>query len=217
MNTLQPRIASSALTFPPGYAFRIPNGQPLLRSVSVSAVLRFNTCVAKPDTILASYRRLIARKFDGSKLRTSPDTVVSPAGVFRGEADNERFQIVCDAGPSGGALANLGHLVSDQTVGNILRRYGIQPAPSAARTTPGRISSPPNMAVLAATDFFTVEVLTWRGLATYYVLFFIHLDSRRVSLAGLTKHSHRRVDDTDSSQRHRRQLRIPRWDVLPSS
>jgi putative transposase len=35
----------------------------------------------------------------------------------------------------------------------------------------------------------TVEVLTWRGRATYYVLFFIHLESRRVSLAGLTKHS----------------------------
>jgi len=41
------------------------------------------------------------------------------------------------------------------------------------------------MAVLAGTDFFTVEVLTWRGLSTYYVLFFIiHLESRRVSLAG---------------------------------
>ena len=32
----------------------------------------------------------------------------------------------------------------------------------------------------------TVEVLTWRGLVTYYVLFFIHLDSRRVSIAGIT-------------------------------
>jgi putative transposase len=29
-------------------------------------------CVAKPDTILAWYRRLIARKFDGSKLRAAP-------------------------------------------------------------------------------------------------------------------------------------------------
>src|SRR6185295_12130694 len=29
-------------------------------------------CVAKPETILAWYRRLIARKFDGSKFRTSP-------------------------------------------------------------------------------------------------------------------------------------------------
>jgi putative transposase len=40
----------------------------------------------------------------------------------------------------------------------------------------------------SGTDFFTVEVLTWRGLATYYVLFFIHLETRRVSLAGLTRH-----------------------------
>ena len=29
-------------------------------------------CVAKPDTILAWYRRLIARKFDGSKSRSYP-------------------------------------------------------------------------------------------------------------------------------------------------
>ena len=44
------------------------------------------------------------------------------------------------------------------------------------------------MAVLAGIDFFTVEVLTWRGLVTYYALFFIHLESRRVSLAGITRH-----------------------------
>jgi hypothetical protein len=41
---------------------------------------------------------------------------------------------------------------------------------------------------LAGIDFFTVVVLTWRGLVTYYVLFFIHLESRRVSLAGITWH-----------------------------
>ena len=39
-----------------------------------------------------------------------------------------------------------------------------------------------------ATDFFTVEVLTLRGLITYYVLFFIHLESRRICLAGVTRH-----------------------------
>src|SRR5213080_3637042 len=38
------------------------------------------------------------------------------------------------------------------------------------------------------TDFFTVEVLTLRGLITYYVLFFIHLESRRICLAGVTRH-----------------------------
>src|SRR5512133_3613848 len=35
------------------------------------AALQQVACVAKPDTILARYRRLIARKFDGSKHRTS--------------------------------------------------------------------------------------------------------------------------------------------------
>jgi hypothetical protein len=43
------------------------------------------------------------------------------------------------------------------------------------------------MDVLAGTDFFTVEVLTWRGLITYYILFFIEI-SRRVSLGGITRY-----------------------------
>ena len=37
-------------------------------------------------------------------------------------------------------------------------------------------------------DFFTAEVLTWRGLATYYVLFVIQLETRKVTLAGITRH-----------------------------
>jgi Phage integrase, N-terminal SAM-like domain len=35
---------------------------------------------------------------------------------------------------------------------------------------------------------FTVEVLTLRGLVTYYALFFIRLESRKVDIAGLTVH-----------------------------
>src|SRR3954454_8979674 len=45
-----------------------------------------------------------------------------------------------------------------------------------------------HMAVLAGLDFFKVEVLTWRGLATYCVLFFLHLETRRVTVAGVTRH-----------------------------
>jgi hypothetical protein len=44
------------------------------------------------------------------------------------------------------------------------------------------------MDVLAGTDFFTVEVLLWRGLVTYHILFFIELESRRVSIGGITRH-----------------------------
>ncbi len=45
-----------------------------------------------------------------------------------------------------------------------------------------------HMDVLSGTDFFTVEVLPLRGLVTYYVLFFIHLESRRIEVAGITPH-----------------------------
>jgi putative transposase len=40
--------------------------------------------------------------------------------------------------------------------------------------------------VLAATDFFTVEVATWHGLVTYYVLVVMELSTRRVHMAGIT-------------------------------
>jgi hypothetical protein len=42
------------------------------------------------------------------------------------------------------------------------------------------------MVLLVGTDFFTSEVLTLRGLSTYYVLFFMHIESRRVYVAGIT-------------------------------
>ncbi len=42
--------------------------------------------------------------------------------------------------------------------------------------------------VLAATDFFSVEVATWHGLVTYYVLVVMELNTRRVEIAGITPH-----------------------------
>jgi len=87
-----------------------------------------------------------------------------------------------------GVLTNLGYHVSDQTVGNILRRRGIPPMPVRKHTTTWAEFMRTHLAFLAATDFFTVEVLTLRGLVTYYVLFFIHLESRRVGIAGITAH-----------------------------
>src|SRR5579863_556773 len=87
-----------------------------------------------------------------------------------------------------GALANLGFTVSDQTVGNVLRRHGIAPAPQRGRTMSWRDFLAAHMSVVAGADFFTVEVLKWRGLVTYYVLFFIHLETRKITIAGITRH-----------------------------
>ena len=42
--------------------------------------------------------------------------------------------------------------------------------------------------VLAASDFFTVEVATWHGLVTYYVFVVMELATRRVQVAGITPH-----------------------------
>ncbi len=143
---------------------------------------------AKPDTILGWYRKLVARKFDGSKRRRYPG---------RPRVDGEVEQLVIRMARENpgwgydrivGALANLGYELSDQTVGNILRRNGIPPAPQRKQTTTWKDFIRAHMDVLAGTDFFTVEVLTLRGLVTYYVLFFIHLESRRIEVAGITPH-----------------------------
>ena len=87
-----------------------------------------------------------------------------------------------------GALAHLGYEVSDQTVGNVLWRHRIAPAPKRSQTTAWKDFISSHMAIMSGMDFFTAEVLTWRGLATYYVLFVIQLETRKVTLAGITRH-----------------------------
>ena len=144
--------------------------------------------VARPDTILAWYRKLIARKFDGSKARRS---IGRPR--IRGEVEQLIVRMAKENRDWGydrlaGALANLGYKVCDQTVGNVLERHGLPPAPERKRTTSWSAFIRTHLALLAGTDFFTAEVLTLRGLVTYYVLFFIHLESRRMDIAGITVH-----------------------------
>jgi transposase InsO family protein len=82
----------------------------------------------------------------------------------------------------------LGYTISDQTVGNILKRHGIAPAPDRKKTTTWKEFIRTHMDMLVATDFFTAEVWTTAGLVTYYVLFFLHLASRKVYVAGVTPH-----------------------------
>jgi putative transposase len=71
---------------------------------------------------------------------------------------------------------------------NVLQRHGLPPAPERKYTTTWSAFIRTHLALLAGTDFFTAEVLALRGLMTYYVLFFIHLESRRVDIAGITIH-----------------------------
>src|SRR5947209_3030132 len=142
--------------------------------------------IVKPDTILGWHRRLVAQKWDGSQQRQSPGRPTIDqeleALIVRIARENRSWgydRIV-------GALANLGLTVSHQTVGNVLKRHGIPPAPERKTTATWKECIRTHMDVLVATDFFTAEVWTLGGLVTYDVLFFIHLGSRRVQVAGVT-------------------------------
>ena len=144
--------------------------------------------IVKPDTILAWHRRLVAKKFDGSHQRKAPGRPMidqeREALVVRMAKENRSWgydRIV-------GALANLGYTISDQTVGNILKRHGIPPASERKTTTTWKEFIRTHLDVLVATDFFTAEVWTLSGLVTYYVLFFLHLGSHRVHIAGMMPH-----------------------------
>src|SRR5881398_4137550 len=80
--------------------------------------------------------------------------------------------------------------VSTGISGNLRPEYahGIAPAPERKTTTTWKEFIRTHMEVLVATDCFTAEVWTTAGLVTYYVLFFIHLASRKVPVAGVTPH-----------------------------
>ena len=146
--------------------------------------------LVKPDTILAWHRRLVVQKFDGSKPRKA---------LGRPRIDQELEDLVVRMAQENrrwgydritGALAHLGYHISDQTVGNILKRRGLPSAPERKTTTTWNEFIRAHMDVLVATDFFTTEVWTLGGLVTYYVVFFIHLGSRQVHVAGVTLHPH---------------------------
>src|SRR5499426_1776162 len=147
--------------------------------------------IVKPDTILGWHRKLVAQKFDGSIQRKAPGRPkIAPeleALIVRMAQDNRSWgydRIV-------GALANLGYTVSAQTVGNILKRHGLPPAPERKRTTTWKEFIRTHMDVLVATDFFTAEVWTLGGLVTCSVLLFSPRRRRRVHAAMLTPYVNR--------------------------
>jgi transposase InsO family protein len=144
--------------------------------------------IVQPDTILGWNRKLAAEKFDGSKQRKSPGRPPVDQEledwVVRMATENRSWGYDRIAG----ALAERGYDISDQTVGNILKRRGIPTAPERKKTTTWKEFIRRHLDMLWATDFFSTEVWTLGGLVTFYVLFFIKLDTREVHIAGITAH-----------------------------
>ncbi len=81
-----------------------------------------------------------------------------------------------------GAMKNLGFSVGRMTVARLLAEHGIDPAPNRAKGMSWSAFLRAHWGAIAATDFFTVEVLTLTGLARYHVLFVIELKTRVVHI-----------------------------------
>jgi putative transposase len=149
-------------------------------------VLRELATIVTPETLMAWHRKLIARKYDGSKRR----------GPGRPRVQDEIQELVVRMASENrdwgyrriqGALANLGHEVARGTIANILKGHGLEPAPERYRKTTWKEFLSWHREVIVAADFFTIEAWTRRGLSRFLVLFLIDLSSRRVEIAGLAR------------------------------
>src|SRR6516165_2847671 len=144
------------------------------------------TTIVTPATLLAWHRRLIARKYDGSRQRgPGRPRVLEEIRrlVIRMATENRdwgyrRIQ---------GALANLGHEVARGTIANLLREHGLEPTPERNRKTTWKEFLSRHRDVIVAADFFTIEAWTGNGLTRFLVLFLIDLSTRRVEIAGVTR------------------------------
>ena len=86
-----------------------------------------------------------------------------------------------------GGLKGLGHDLARNTIKAILKDHGIEPAPERGANMPWKAFLAAHWDSLGAADFFTVAVLTIRGLVRYVVFFVMKLTTRAVTIAGITR------------------------------
>jgi transposase InsO family protein len=151
--------------------------------------LRRFASIVSPQTLLNWHRRPIARKYDGSAKR-APGRARTPAELQELILALARENRTWGYTRIQGALQNLGHEVGRGMIAKILKEAGIDPAPERKRRTTWKEFLRTHMDVLAATDFFSVEIWTALGLVRYQVLFVIRLATREVHIAGIIAEPH---------------------------
>jgi len=152
------------------------------------ALMKEVVSIVKPETILAWQHRLERQKWDYSARRTQPGRPRTPgeieAVVCRLARENAwGYQRIR------GELLKLGIQRSKGCIADILRRNGLPPSPQRSGLT-WRQFLARHAEVLLCADLFTKEVWTCTGLRTAYVLFALHLRTRRVVLAEATFSPH---------------------------
>lgn len=156
--------------------------------------------IAQPDTILAWNCQFANPQVDTSK---------PPRPVGRPCVDKEVEDLVIRMARENrswgydriqGALNHLGYTISDQTVGNILKRNGIPPAPKRKETVTWREFVRIHLDVLGATDFFNSNVWNWFGFLITSLFGF--LDTGRRQVHAVQRFLHQRIQGIDSSLLH---------------
>ncbi len=149
------------------------------------ALLAAVATLVSPDTILRWHRNLVAAKWTfNAKTTTVRVGLMARIGALavRFAKDNptwgyDRIQ---------GALKNVGHVVAPNTFKKALNASGLDPAPDRGKRTPWKTFLKAHAAAIAATNFFTTEVWTARGLVTHYTLFVIHHATRAAEIVATT-------------------------------
>ena len=116
-----------------------------------------------PQALLAWHRRLVAKKYDSSEVRgrragRPPARQSINELVIRFAQENRHWGYTSIMG----ALLNLGHEVGRGTIVEILKDAGIEPSPARKKGPSWEEFLKHHWDVIAATDFFTVEVWTGR-------------------------------------------------------
>jgi putative transposase len=142
--------------------------------------------IVTPETILRWHREFVARHRDYSERQKKAGRPTVPQEtvdlVLRLAKENPS----CGYNRIRGALRNFGCAISDTAVANVLRAHGIDPAHDRKRQSSWKDFLNTHWDVLASVDFTTIGVWTKKGLATYYLLFFMELATRRIHFAGLS-------------------------------
>ena len=139
--------------------------------------------IVTPDTILRWHRKLVAEHHTyPAKKRVGRTGLVKSIRELIG-------RMATDNSSSGylrirGEMKKVGHRVAKTTIATTLKNNGIAPSPDRPTSWKAFLSS--HADVIAAADFFTVDVWTKRGLVTHYVFFVIHHATRMVEIAGVT-------------------------------
>ena len=170
--------------------------------------------VAQADTILAWHRQFANQTVNSSE---------PPKSVGRPRVDQEIEEWVIRMARENrtwgydriqGSLKHLGYTISDQTVGNILKRHGIPPAPERQKTVTWGEFIRSHWDVFVATGFFDSDLCSWFGPLISFLLSIIHFGHHLVQWVRMVLHPPKVAMQTLMRQSLELGLQMRRWVYL---